>query len=208
MVTFSLYSALIIPLKMDKNWIIQKYSNIPENKVTFTNQSLLLEVRKSASPLFFKLDHETLVSNILVEGNVDKLIRLKDPSKQGAKGQDDYVLRFGLVVSGKKKLSFMQKIIAPEWIKTLYRSFASYPGIGYVHFYNITQNSKQLGKSRVHPATKLIRETFVGLIQKPGPFHFSYKLPQKLKVIGLWIGADGDDTDSKFNVLIKKIKLN
>jgi hypothetical protein len=41
----------------------------------------------------------------------------------------------------------------------------------------------------------------------PGPFKIRYDLPETFETLGLRLSVDGDNTDSNFDLLIKRIKL-
>lgn len=202
-----LLSAMLIPTQNLEGWKHETYSRIPSNQVSISEKGLLVQIKKSASPLIYNLKSQKVVSAIQFSGDFLSLPRFSDLSRQGEKGADDFALRFGLIVPGDKKLSGVKKLFAPEWVKQLYKQVPDELGLDYIYFFNIVQNAALLGKKRQHPNSDLIQEEFIAVAQQPGPFKFSHILKQPLKVLALWISIDGDDTQSHFDVLLSKIEL-
>ena len=198
---------LVIPLSLTSSWHIGSYSNIRPNKVTFENNSMIINIDKSASPLIYSFDKAKKISGFDVAGKFIGLPKLSNLSLQGEKGFDDYPLRMGIILKGDKKLSFMQKIVSPDWLKKLYSSIPANEGIDYVQFYNVTQNPAQLNTSRIHPLSSLLKENFFALVKNDGAFSYKVKFDESLNVSGVWISSDGDDTLSKYQVIINKLDL-
>lgn len=198
---------LIIPLAITNNWHIESYSKITANNVVFENQHLLIKINHSASPLIYSFDQAKKISGFEISGEFQGLPEFKDSALQGKKGFDDYPLRIGFILKGDNKLSFLQKLVSPEWVKKLYSSIPKATGIDHVEFYNVTQNSSQFNTSRVHPASKLLKENFFSLVKNAGVFTYKVNFNSSYDVVGIWLSSDGDDTLSKYEVIIDKLKL-
>ncbi len=184
------------------------YSKIKSNTISVVDQGMLIHVDHSASPLFYPMESAPNISGFKIRGEFRGLPVLSDRSKQGHKNFDDYPLRVGFVVRGEKKLSGLKKFFAPSWIKGLYSQIPTGFGLDHVQFYNFTQNENQVGQSRIHPSSELIKEDFISFVKASGPFSLIHKFSVPLQVIALWISIDGDDTHSKFEVLISSLELN
>lgn len=201
------FAALVIPTEKMAGWRIEKFSNIPRNEVSASRNGLLVRVRKSASPLIFPLNSPEKVVSFKIAGEFHDLPKFSDVSKQGQKGSDDYALRVGFIIPGEKRLSGIKKFFASQWVKQLYSQVPSGLGLDHVHFFNVTQNPSQIGQSRVHPASELMREEFIALAEKNGPFTYEYSLKRPLEAVAIWISIDGDDTSSDYEVLISDLQI-
>jgi hypothetical protein len=198
---------MLIPLILNSSWHLGEYSKIPPNKVMLENNQLKVEVSSSASPLFYAFDRSRLVKGFKISGNFLGFPKMKDYNLQGTKGFDDYPLRIGFVIKGDKKLNYVSRLIAPEWLKKMYQSLPEGKGIDRIEFFNVTQNANELNISRTHPSSKLINETIFASTQKIGEFTYQYKVPSEFEVEAIWISIDGDDTKSKFSVVINEFGL-
>lgn len=207
MPSFLLFAVLVIPTDKIDGWKTERFSSIPSNEVMISSKGLLVRVHSSASPLIFPLKSYEMVTSFKVSGEFLGLPKFSDVTKQGQKGSDDYVLKVGLIVPGKKTLRGFKKFFAPQWVKHLYDQVPEGMGLDHVHFFNISQNPSQVGKTRKHPASDLIEEEFIALVSAPGPFTYTFKLSQPLETAALWLGIDGDDTKSDFAVAISKLEL-
>lgn len=200
-------TSLEIPLKSSQNWIELKYSSLPANKVSFTSQGLSIEVENSASPLIYPLPKETKIKAIQIHARVEGSLSDFKNKTQGAKGADDFTLRLGLVESGNKTLSIWKKPFAASWVKKLFSLAPKGSGIEKILFLNVPQNSDLTGKSRVHPLSDLIEEIFLSPADSKRLIRINHSFKKPLKTVALWISSDGDDTQSKYRIVISKIKL-
>ncbi len=202
-----LFASLVVPVQQIQSWKVETYSKIPAHVVSASPEGLLVKVQKSASPLIHPLLQKERISGFQISGDFRGLPKFDDIKKQGDQKNDDYPLRFGLIVPGTKKLTGIKKFFAPKWVQQLYSQVPSELGLDRIQFFNITQSESQLGTRRIHPLSDLIEEEFVQLVKKPGPFEFSYKIQPPLDALGIWLSLDGDDTQSTYEVLIQKIEL-
>jgi hypothetical protein len=205
--SFFAAAVLVIPTQTKENWQIDQFARIPANRVSFTEQGMVIDVQKSANPLFYSLPSPTVIKGFSIQGEFKGLPRFKDGQQQGSKGADDYPLRLGLVIPGDKKLSGFKKIFAPEWVKNLYKRVPQEIGLDHVHFFNVTQSAQQKGTKRVHPSSDLIQEEFFAAVSQPGPFSYEFNLAQPMTALALWLSIDGDDTQSEYAVKIESLKL-
>jgi hypothetical protein len=53
----------------------------------------------------------------------------------------------------------------------------------------------------------LLYETRISLLKGTGIFEMNHEFPEPVEILGLWISADGDDTNSIFDLNIKQITL-
>jgi len=189
------------------DWQQLKYSDIKANQVDKNNNSMVVKVKSSASPLIYIFDEPKKVTAFKVKGKIDSILTFKDKAIQGAKGYDDFQWRLGLVVVGDKKLSGVKSLFAADWIKKLFSlGKEKAAGIDRIQFYNLV--SQELNwQTREHPLSDLIQERIVGQIAAPGHFQIEHTLAKPLEVLAIWLAIDGDDTQSSYTVQIDDLSL-
>ena len=201
-----LSSLIVLPLA-PTSWYSIKYDNIKSNQVIFENNktnNIKIVVDNSASPLVSKLNSPSKIKGFKLTLNLKGNLNIDEHVKK-INDSEDFVFRFGLVVVGNKHLNFFQKLVSPEWVKSLYRLGGDQYGIEKIEFYNLS--TKDLGwEYRIHPSSELISEKIIGCIH-PGLNDISYNLESEKEIIGIWISADGDDTKSSFEIVVNDIEL-
>lgn len=198
--------SLDIPLSADR-WEVLGYSRIPVNEVTFADGAMIVSVADSASAIVHPLVPGARFRTLHVRATIQGEINL-DGRRQGEKGADDFRLRVGLVYAGEKTLNFLQRSIAPNWVKTLYALAPEGAGISRVEFYNTWQDPQLEGRERPHPATDIWREHFILETGEDGVVDQSVTVPTDTEVVAIWISTDGDDTGSVFSVRIESLTLD
>lgn len=200
------FSVVVIPFNRGE-WKSLEYSKIRPNTVEFSsgeNSLLKVKVDNSASPLVYKLNKSLLVKSLSFKGKIIGKLNLQHKN-QGEVGADDFAVKVGVVVEGKKTLNFVQKMISPRWIKELYSLGGGNIGIDHIEFFNIS-NTKLNWQQRTHPLSNLIIENITG-VKDSGDFDISYNFDKPLNVIAVWVSSDGDDTKSKYEIEFNEIKL-
>ena len=195
-----------VPLDSSNRWQVLHYKNIPANKTTFSKSGLEISVRDSASPLVYPLEKPLLITRVRVKAKLEGTLEV-NPARQEEKGSDDYVLRIGLVVPGERKLTFVQRKTAPDWIKALFKLAPAGTGISRVQFFNVAAAKDQIGKTRQHPASDLLHEKVVAVPGPNGVLDFSFSLDQPIETLAIWISSDGDDTKSQYRVQLRQLEF-
>ncbi len=198
---------LALPVNNLSSWQQEAFSKKTSNQFSVENGALLVSVRKSASPLFFKMPEAKKIKGFKIVGEFKGLPTFKDVGLQGKKGSDDYPLRIGFVVPGKKTLSGLYKLVAAQWVKRIYGLLPVGSGLDRIEFFNISQNANELGVKRTHYSSDLLNETIVAIQKNPGAFSVEHSLKEPIDTIAIWISIDGDDTLSDYGVLLSAIEL-
>lgn len=193
---------LAIPLEPSA-WKQIPYGSTPTHTLS-SEKGLKIEVEKSASALVYQFEAPKKIKSIEIELTQKGSIDYKE-KKMGEKGGDDFPLRLGLVMSGTKKLSWSQKLIAPGWVKELYKLAPKNSGLDRVYYFVIAQEKPRYSK-RFHPFSELLEEEVVGVI-RDGVFKASLTPPEG-EVLGFWLSSDGDDTKSSFTLTINKLVIH
>ncbi len=198
-----LFAALVVPLDQ-ASWSSLAYKDIPANQVSHA-EGITVTVDASAGPLVHKFRAPLSLSRLAVSATFEG--QLRTSQKLGALGGDDFPLRIGLIVAGKKRLSFLQRLTAPDWVKKLYALAPEGEGVEKIQFLNFTaQNHEASFSFRTHPKSKLLEERVVGRFVD-GKLQQEVMIQPAGLVLGLWLSVDGDDTKSRFVTAIKQIVI-
>ncbi|MBW7989357.1 MAG: hypothetical protein FVQ84_04980 [Planctomycetes bacterium] len=207
---------LRIPLTLSKDtdshgkgWKVLRFKNRLPNKVVCDEKGLHIKVQCSANLLVYGLDRPTQVNSVVLQGAVTGLPRIPEGKRQGDKKADDFAIRFGLVIAGKKRLNAIEKLFAPELVKHLFGQAPKSHGIDHVLFLNLANDPPPKWKERIHPIGKgLLREQVACIKGTPGDFTLKMEFQKPCEVLALCIISDGDHTKSEFQVTVKDIQLN
>ena len=198
--------AAVVPLSEPAKWQILQYSSLPPHRVRFSQAGLEMAVDGSAMPLIYPLPEPLRVTEVRVKGRIEGTLRLP-PERQGEEGFDDYAFRIGLVAPGERKLNFVQRRLAARWVRKLFELAPEGSGISRIHFFNVGTDKAQIGRQRQHPLSNLILENIVAVPAAGGRFDFIHSLDRPLPAVAVWLSADGDDTGSRFTVVVEHIEL-
>lgn len=201
-----LYGLLVVPLN-SKEWSHIKFNGIKENQIKQDNTSIQIKVDKSSSLMIYPFNAKKLITSFRIGGKVLGQLNFPFSKNQGLKSTDDFTLKFGFIVSGNEKMTSFKKVFAPKWLIDIYKLFPEDTGFKNLELFEAVQNKQQKGTSRKHPSNDLIQEHFVFTISEEGVFSFVHKLPRTLEVLGLWLSADGDNSESRFTTEIYQIEL-
>ena len=204
---FLLAAAVTLPLQQVDNWQILQYRKIATNQVDFSDTGMTIDVDASASPLIYPLDEPMTITRVEVRGRLSETLKV-DSSRQGDNEHDDFSLKIGLVVSGDKQLSRLQRLVKPDWVVTLFEQAPAGTGIDNVYVLNAVQGPQRLHRQRVHPLSELIVENNVWLLDQAGAFELLHQLEKPLEVVAVWLSSDGDNSGSTFTTRIDRLVLS
>ncbi len=191
-----------------QRWTSLSFSSIPANTVSVEDGNLHISVNKSASPLVYKLGEPLAVMSLAVKARWSGKLNIPQDAVQGEAGADDFILKLGIVEAGDRTLNWLQRRIAADWIRQLFKLAPKGTGVERINFLSTTQQQNLLGSRRTHPLNDLLYETRIAYLESPGEFEMLYQFEKPVVVLGIWISADGDDTGSSFDLSIEQITLN
>ncbi len=177
---------------------------IKPNDVEVNSNSLMISVNGSSSALVYKFEKPIIIDKIKIQATLEGTIDYKG-RKPGEKGADDFPLRIGIIEKGKTKLNFFQKAIAADWVVKLNNLGRSHGGFNKIHSF-VYYTERPTYNERNHPLSDYFYET-VALGFTDGNINGEYSFKKEIESVGIWISADGDDTQSKFKVIIKELKF-
>jgi hypothetical protein len=198
--------SVAVPLTEQTNWQVLQYSRLPPHRIRFSGAGLEMRVDGSAMPLIHPLPRPVRVRSFRVRGRIEGMLRVP-AERQGEENFDDYAFRLGLVEPGERSLNFVQRQFAAAWVRKLFELAPKGGGISRIHFFNLGTHENQIGRQRQHPLSDLILEQVVAVPGPDGRFDLVHTLERPLETIAIWLSSDGDDTGSKFTVLVEEIEL-
>lgn len=198
--------ALFVPLSDPAGWQVLQYRNLPPHRIRFSAAGLEIAVDASAMPLIYPMRERLRLRSIRVAGRLEGTLRVP-PERQGEKSFDDYAFRVGLVEPGERTLNFVQRQVAPAWVRKLFELAPKGSGISRIHFFNLGTERSQIGRQRQHPLSDLIFERVVAVPRPDGRFDFEHALERPLETIAVWLSSDGDDTGSRYTIVVERIEL-
>jgi hypothetical protein len=197
------FAAFLVPLDAS-SWKALSYQNIPSHRISF-GERMEVSVEASAGPLVHRFAAPKRITRVKVSAQFRGALDTTEPL--GSSGADDFPLRLGLIRSGSKRLSFLQRLAAPDWVKELYKLAPKDGGIDAISFLNFLPEGKTASfQVRHHPKSELLEERIVGAFVN-GTLSSSTPIEGAADVVGLWISVDGDDTKSRFTTTITAIEL-
>ena len=143
------------------------------------------------------------VSRVAFDWRAEGQLNKRDVEHESTRKGDDAWLRVGLILKGEPQLL---DPLVPPWVKQV-RNTLNYPSDEMV--YLIPDARHAPGKSWPSPFSKQIRMISVASSteQDGGWRSVNYVSPQPLQVIGIWLMADGDNTQSNFISSIRKLQI-
>ena len=179
------------------------FDDIAPTKYHFKEQELIANVNNSASALVLPFNKAIDVTSMTVEWqSLSGKIQWQNPSQQKSKAGDDAYWRIGVMLAGDAP---MIPFFASAWIKKV-RSFMNLESNQLV--YLIVGSPLPDGSTWPSPYSDSI--TNRAIPSKPLSDKWqaaSWRFDEKKSVVGLWIMADGDNTNSTFKAKLRSLKL-
>ncbi|MGE4107337.1 MAG: hypothetical protein AB7F66_09000 [Bacteriovoracia bacterium] len=202
-------AAFLVPLDPSDAWFQIRYSKIPVSTYQFKGNSLLVDVKQSAGPLIYRLSEPKIVKRLSISGRFSDLPKIPEGSVQGDRKSDDFILRIGVIDEGKETVSGFSRLFAPSWLVDLVDHLTpKKAGYGGLRLFLISNMPGPLWTERSHPSHSSIHENIIRRIKSVGRFKENIELDDFSKrSIGIWIGPDGDDTKSNFQVIIDRLEI-
>ena len=180
-----------------------QFKRIPPNQYHFEHDRLHIEVDDSASFLLLPFKQVRSVSTVRYDWILETgELKLEDAADEASRTGDDAVFKLGLLIKGDPGLS---NPLAPKWLKQANAALST-PSNRMIY---IVANAK-------HPAGERWTSPYNSNVQMiaahqralaDGWLQAYYEFDRPLSVVGLWLMADGDNTDSRFSSRVKNIAL-
>lgn len=179
------------------------FKRIAQNTFDVKDNVLTFRVDKSSSFLLVPFENVTEVNKISFQWKKQGVINVKDAQHEETRQGDDAYLRVGLILEGQASL---MNPLEPKWVKTV-RETLHHPSDKMIY---MTPGSRhQNGQHWRSPYSNDVEIIAVASKTNPDGWNLSeYTFEETQSVVGLWIMADGDNTQSTFTSELKALTLN
>lgn len=193
---FALLSVLIVPVENKDNFLNLKYSKLEPNKVSLKD-AIVINVNKSASPLFYKVDPPREIESIKIKGSIDVQDKISD-------FDNDSYFQLGIIYEGDYRPSWLVKKVLPEWLLKVLSISDKY-GVGRIDFHEASTQGQKLDKedSIRDIKMKFITNSYI----KDSKIEMDIK-PKSQKILGFWLRSDGDESKAKFTTKLEQIEIS
>jgi Protein of unknown function (DUF3047) len=187
----------------DKNLTHISFKQITPNHFDFKDDVITIQVDKSASFLLYPFKNKKDIKTVSFQWKKQGTIDVKDASYEETRQGDDAYLRIGLVIEGEDSFN---NPFAPKWVKTV-RETLHHSSDKMI--YIISGSKHEHGQRWKSPYSDEVEIISVGSRTQSDHWNISeYIFKNSQTIVGLWIMADGDNTQSTFTSKIKALTLN
>jgi hypothetical protein len=179
------------------------FKRIKPNNVSFANDIIHFEVNKSASFLLTAFDDIKPVRKVSFEWKADGMLNKDSVEQEKTRKGDDAWIRIGLIISGEPEL--VPEVLLPRWARQVRRTL-KHPSDRMLYL---------IPDARHAPGTywKSPFSAEIGMVSvastdmNNGWKRVDYEFTDPQLTVGLWIMADGDNTDSIFSSRLKNLVI-
>lgn len=169
---------------------------------SYHENGLLIKVDKSASFLMQAFTAVKQVKQVSFEWKSEGLPAIKNAVHESQRQGDDAVFKLGLLIETPDAIS---DVLLLSWMRRV-DSLLKFPSEEM--FFLVAGASHAAGQRWVGPYNKrVIMIAMNNAAGERGWFQASYQFSEPVKVVAIWLMADGDDTSSSFTAHIKNIKI-
>ena len=202
--------ALILPANLlaeaitldNKNTTHITFKRITPNHFDFEDKIVTIKVDKSASFLLYPFKNKRNIKMVSFQWKKQGMINVKDANHEETRQGDDTYIRIGLVIEGEDP--FVNPF-APKWVKIV-RETLHYSSNKMI--YVISGSRHEHGQRWESPYSDDVEIIAAGSRTQPDGWNISeYTFKNAQSIVGLWIMADGDNTQSTFTSQLKALML-
>ena len=164
---------------------------------------LIAKAHASASFLLLPFTQIRIVKMVSFVWQGEALSAVKNPTHEATKDGDDAALRIGLILAGDPPLI---PYFAPSWLKAV-RGVLKLPSNKMIFLVAGARHNP--GEIWRNPMSDSIEYVAVGDHSKADGWRTAeVPLQGSKELVGLWIMADGDNTESKFTTRLRNLRLD
>lgn len=179
------------------------FKRIAPNNIVIKENTLTIRVNNSASFLLVPFDNVKKVNKVSFQWKKQGMINIKDAQHEETRQGDDAYLRVGLILKGEAEL---MNPLAPKWVKKVNETLRHPSG---EMIYLTPGSHHQNGRHWKSPYSDKVKIIALASKNSPDGWHLSeYTFESPQSVVGLWIMADGDNTQSSFTSMLKALTLH
>lgn len=179
------------------------FPKIPPNRFGNEGETLVITVEQSSSFLLLPYEKPRSVEGVRFLWKSAGDLKVPDAATEQKKAGDDGRLRVGLLLQGKAPLL---PFFAPRWIKTI-RDIMKVPSNEILYLAVGTRNAPMTQWTSPY-ADDIKIMTLPAEAQADGWQVSEMNFISPMQVVGIWLTADGDDTQSTFKTWLKDLVLD
>ena len=179
-----------------------QFSRITPSHFSNRGQDLVINVEKSSSALLYAFMRPQEISEVSFLWKSNGKLNIKSKKQEASRAGDDSYFRLGLFIQGG---AVEVPFFAPNWIKKA-RNHLKLPTDKILY---LSVGAKHpAGEMWVSPYSKSIKLLSVKSVAAGNGFRRAYvKFDMPIRVVGLWLMADGDNTGSRFATTVRGLHL-
>lgn len=178
-----------------------KFEEIPKTAYRREQDEIIIQVKNSASFLYFPLEKVRSVYGFKVIWTYDRPLNLKSSKQELQKNGDDALLRIGLLTHGP---SHSLPFFTPAWIRTMDETLRhSANGI----IWYLAGSRQGRGHRWANPYSEEIHQVSLGPARPKTWTVSSETFKDPIKISAIAFGSDGDNTLSTFEIRIKHLSI-
>jgi len=197
-----MWALAFLPLSPDsEHWKYLDFGKGAKTKYEFSEGILNVEANASSGIFLYVFEKPKAIKKIFVNGEA-----IANPNINSKEEVDDFPLRIGPVWSGDRRLSWVEKKFADNWLVEL-EQLADSKGAGLktIDLGLLAWTGSPKWNQREHPMSSYFNETVMGRLDAPGKFEFEMNYTDGFEAVAIWIGSDSDQSKSYFKMKINKI---
>lgn len=186
----------------NKNTTHITFKRIKPNNFYFKEDALTIQVNNSASFLLLPFENTKTINKISFQWKKQGVININNGIREETRKGDDAYLRVVLIIEGENTLI---NPLVPKWVRKV-RKILQFPSDKMICI--VPGSRHEDGQHWKSPYSDDVEIIAVGSNTKKDGWNFSeHKFENSQTVVGLWIMADGDNTQSTFTSQLKALTL-
>lgn len=178
------------------------FKRVEPNTIRFNNGEIVFHVSQSASFLLHAFDNTKPVHNVSFLWRANGQLNKHSVEHESSRKGDDAWIRVGLILKGEPR--FPDPLV-PPWVRQVRKSL-KFPSDNMV--YLIPDAKHAHGNAWVSPFSNKVNMISVKSAQQQDGWQaVSYNFTTPQQTIGIWLMADGDNTQSAFTSRIKNLLI-
>ena len=180
------------------------FKRIPPNQIEFKEDSIVFQVRESASFLLYPFGSVKKINQLRFDWKSKGELNVLNAKHEATKKGDDARIRLGLIL--KSKADFIDLFGTPEWIRKS-AEVLNHPADRIVFLLpGVFHEPGTSWKNPYSPKVDMISIPSTDLSDGWKQSEFLFEIP--LETVGFMIMADGDNTHSSFSSEIKNLHID
>jgi len=179
-----------------------KFKGLKSTVYQVNADGIEIKVDGSASALIIAFDKPVTLNHFSFKWKKTGILKVRSSNQEASKKGDDAYFRFGLLQHSKKPLV---PFFAPSWVKAVSK-FLKLPSDKLIYYFVGAQHNP--GTEWSSPYNSDIKNRSVMSKKgKDGYLTVSVTLLKPIKLSGLWLMSDGDNTNSNFSLTVKELRI-